>query len=315
MKDELVKLDRYWRAANYLSIGQLYLLDNPLLREPLTKEDIKRKIVGHWGTVPGQNFIYAHLDRIITKYDLNMIYISGPGHGGNFMIANTYLEGSYSEKYPDITEDITGMQKLFKQFSFPGGVPSHVAPETPGSIHEGGELGYSLAHAYGAVLDNPSLIAACCVGDGEAETGPLATSWMAHKILNPYTDGVVLPILNLNGYKIANPTVFGRMSDEELYHYFVGCGWKPYLVSGDDVMAMHQSMAKVLKAVVNDIKKIKNGSQVTNIRYPMIILRTPKGWLGPKEYQGKKIEGTFRAHQIPIPVCEENVPLIESWLK
>src|SRR5574344_2026492 len=301
MKDELVKLDRYWRAANYLSIGQLYLLDNPLLREPLTKEDIKRKIVGHWGTVPGQNFIYAHLDRIITKYDLNMIYISGPGHGGNFMIANTYLEGSYSEKYPDITEDITGMQKLFKQFSFPGGVPSHVAPETPGSIHEGGELGYSLAHAFGAVLDNPSLIAACVVGDGEAETGPLATSWHLNKIINPLTDGIVLPILHLNGYKIANPTLLSRIPEYELINYFKGMGWDPYIVDEPETNKIHEQMASTLDKCIEDIKFIKEKVRVNKRpNYPMIILRTPKGWTGPSKVDGKQIVNTFRSHQVPI---------------
>ncbi len=312
---KLHDIDAYFRASNYLSVGQLYLMDNPLLKRPLSITDLKPTVVGHFGTTPAQNFIYVHLNRIIKKYDLNMIYISGPGHGGNALIAQTYLEGSYTKVYPGITRDENGMKKLFKRFSFPGGVSSHVSPEVPGSINEGGELGYSLAHAYGAVLDNPNLIAACCIGDGEAETGPLAASWMAHKILNPYTDGVVLPILNLNSYKIANPTILGRMTDDELYHYFVGCGWKPYLVAGSDPNYMHERMAKVLKSVVKDIKKIKNGSQVTNIVYPMIILKTPKGWLGPKTYNNKEIEGTFRSHQIPIPVSEETVPLIESWLK
>src|SRR5574344_518515 len=319
MKDELVKLDRYWRAANYLSIGQLYLLDNPLLREPLTKEEIKRKIVGHWGTVPGQNFIYAHLDRIITKYDLNMIYISGPGHGGNFMIANTYLEGSYSEKYPDITEDITGMQKLFKQFSFPGGVPSHVAPETPGSIHEGGELGYSLAHAFGAVLDNPSLIAACVVGDGEAETGPLATSWHGAKFINPATDGAVLPILHLNGFKISNPTIFSRMSKQELKFFFAGCGYKPYFVEGEEPEKMHVLMALTLDQVVSDIKEIQDHARKginEQIFWPMIVLRTPKGWTGPKYVDGKKIEGNFRAHQVPVDIdSAAHLAILERWMK
>lgn len=313
---ELEKLDGYFRAANYLSACQLYLLNNPLLKRPLNKEDIKKKIVGHWGTVPGQNFIYTHLNRIINKYDLDMIYISGPGHGGNFMIANTYLEGSYTEKYPNITEDEAGMKKLFKQFSFPGGVPSHVAPETPGSIHEGGELGYSLAHAFGAVLDNPNLIAACVVGDGEAETGPLATSWHAAKFLNKKTDGVVLPILHLNGYKISNPTIFSRMSNEEIASFFYGCGYKPYLVQGSDEMLMHKKMMATMDAVIKDIKNIKESHDEEQPRWPMIILRTPKGWTGPKEVDGKVIEGSFRAHQVPISMeKEEHVELLEKWLK
>lgn len=313
---ELEKLDGYFRAANYLSACQLYLLNNPLLKKTLNKEDIKKKIVGHWGTVPGQNFIYTHLNRIINKYDLDMIYISGPGHGGNFMIANTYLEGSYTEKYPNITEDEAGMKKLFKQFSFPGGVPSHVAPETPGSIHEGGELGYSLTHAFGAVLDNPNLIAACVVGDGEAETGPLATSWHAAKFLNKKTDGVVLPILHLNGYKISNPTIFSRMSNEELASFFYGCGYKPYLVQGSDEMLMHKKMMATMDAVIKDIRNIKESNDEEQPRWPMIILRTPKGWTGPKEVDGKVIEGSFRAHQVPISMeKEEHVELLEKWLK
>lgn len=313
---EIERLDGYFRAANYLSACQLYLLNNPLLKRPLNKEDIKKKIVGHWGTVPGQNFIYTHLNRIINKYDLDMIYISGPGHGGNFMIANTYLEGSYTEKYPNITEDEAGMKKLFKQFSFPGGVPSHVAPETPGSIHEGGELGYSLAHAFGAVLDNPNLIAACVVGDGEAETGPLATSWHAAKFLNKKTDGVVLPILHLNGYKISNPTIFSRMSNEEIASFFYGCGYKPYLVQGFDEMLMHKKMMATMDAVIKDIKNIKESNDEEQPRWPMIILRTPKGWTGPKEVDGKVIEGSFRAHQVPISMeKEEHVELLEKWLK
>ena len=313
--NELEKLDAYFRAANYLSAGQLYLLDNPLLKRKLKKEDIKKKIVGHWGTVPGQNFVYTHLNRIITKYDLNMIYISGPGHGGNFLIANTYLEGSYSEVYPNISQDEEGIKKLFKQFSFPGGVPSHAAPETPGSIHEGGELGYSLAHAYGAVLDNPDLIAACVIGDGEAETGPLATSWHINKFINPKIDGVVLPILHLNGYKISNPTVFGRMTEQELKFFFVGCGYVPYFVEGDDPMEMHEKMANALDKVVRDIKRIKEHTP-EKIFYPMIILRTPKGWTGPKVVDDKKIEGTFRAHQVPITMDKDShLKLLESWLK
>ncbi len=312
---ELERIDGYFRAANYLSACQLYLLDNPLLKRPLKKEDIKKKIVGHWGTVPGQNFIYTHLNRVINKYDLDMIYISGPGHGGNFMIANTYLEGSYTEKYPEITMDESGMRKLFKRFSFPGGVPSHVAPETPGSIHEGGELGYSLSHAFGAVLDNPNLIAACVVGDGEAETGPLATSWHGTKFLNRKTDGAVLPILHLNGYKISNPTVFSRMSNEELASFFFGLGYKPYLVEGDEVLSMHQKMMATMDSVIEDIKNIKS-SDAKDLKWPMIILRTPKGWTGPKEVDGKKIEGSFRAHQVPISMeKEEHLKMLEDWLR
>lgn len=312
---EIEKLDGYFRAANYISACQLYLLDNPLLKRPLEKSDIKKKIVGHWGTVPGQNFIYTHLNRIINKYDLDMIYISGPGHGGNFMIANTYLEGSYTEKYPYVTMNEMGLKKLFKRFSFPGGVPSHVAPETPGSIHEGGELGYSLSHAFGAVLDNPNLIAACIVGDGEAETGPLATSWHGIKFLNRKTDGVVLPILHLNGYKINNPTVFSRMSKKELASFFYGLGYKPYLVSGSDTNLMHKKMIATLDSVVNDIKNIKENSD-DNLPFPMIILETPKGWTGPKKVDGKKIEGSFRTHQVPIQIENgENIKLLEDWLR
>lgn len=317
-KEEIILLDKYFRACNYLSVGELYLLDNPLLKRKLTMDDIKKKIVGHWGTVPGQNFIYTHLNRIIKKYDLSMIYISGPGHGGNAMIANTYLEGTYSEVYPNITEDEEGMKKLFKQFSFPGGVSSHVAPETPGSINEGGELGYSLAHAYGAVMDNPNLIAACVVGDGEAETGPLATSWHSNKFINPKTDGIVLPILHLNGYKIANPTIFGRMTDSELTMYFTSLGYKPYIVSGEEPITMHELMANTMDKVVKDIRKIKKGNSVKRPKYPMIILRTPKGWTGPNIVSGKQIEGTFRAHQIPLLVDSKhpkNLLILERWLK
>ena len=316
--EELKLLDAYFRASNYLAVGQLYLLDNPLLRRPLTLDDIKKKLVGHFGTVPGQNFIYTHLNRIIKKHDLNMIYISGPGHGGNALIANTYLEGSYTEIYPNITEDEIGMQRLFKQFSFPGGVSSHVAPETPGSINEGGELGYSLAHAYGAVMDNPSLIAACVVGDGEAETGPLATAWHGNKFINPKTDGIVLPILHLNGYKIANPTIFGRMSDKEITSFFTGCGYKPYIVAGDLPMDMHKKMSEALDKVVKDIRSIKKGNSVKRPIYPMIILRTPKGWTGPSIVDNKQIEGTFRSHQIPLQVDLEhkkNLHVLERWLK
>ena len=314
---EIELLDAYFRAANYVSAGQLYLVDNPLLKRKLTLEDIKRKQVGHWGTVPGQNFIYTHLNRIIKKYDLNMIYVSGPGHGGNALVANTYLEGTYSEIYPFVTENEEGLKKLFKQFSFPGGISSHVAPETPGSINEGGELGYSLAHAYGAVMDNPSLIAACVIGDGEAETGALATAWHSNKFLNPKTDGIVLPILHLNGYKIANPTIFGRMTDKELESFFTGCGYKPYFVEGDEPMDMHKKMINTLDRVVKDIRNIKKGNSVKIPDYPMIILRTPKGWTGPSIVDGKQIEGTFRAHQIPVVVDAEhkkNLNILEKWL-
>ena len=313
---ELERLDAYFRAANYLSACQLYLLDNPLLKRPLEKTDIKKKIVGHWGTVPGQNFIYTHLNRLINKYDLNMIYISGPGHGGNFMIANTYLEGSYTSKYPDVTMDEAGLKKLFKRFSFPGGVPSHVAPETPGSIHEGGELGYSLAHAFGAVLDNPSLIVACVVGDGEAETGPLATSWHGNKFINRKNDGVVLPILHLNGYKISNPTIFSRMSNDELASFFYGCGYKPYLIEGDDEMVMHQKMMVTMDTIIEEILAIKNSDSEGMPRWPMLIFRTPKGWTGPKFVDGKKVEGSFRAHQVPISMERaDHLNLLEEWLK
>lgn len=322
LNDEMLhKMDEYFRTANYLSAGQLYLLDNPLLKRKLTFDDIKHTIVGHWGTVPGQNFIYLHLNRIIKEYDLNMIYISGPGHGGNAMISNNYLDGTYSEVYPNITEDEEGMKKLFKQFSFPGGVSSHVAPEVPGSINEGGELGYSLSHAFGAVLDNPSLIAACVVGDGEAETGPLATSWRVNKFLNPATDGVVLPILHLNGYKIANPTVLARVDKKELNDYFKGLGWHPYYVEGDDPIQMHEIMAEVLELVIKEIKDIKSSYKdmnYENIKWPMIVFRSPKGWTGPKEFDRKKIEGTFRAHQVPIPIDRDNIEtlnLLEAWLK
>ncbi len=314
-KKELENIDAYFRAANYLSVGQLYLMDNPLLRRSLTANDIKPRIVGHWGTAPGQNFIYVHLNRIIKKYNLNIIYISGPGHGGEAMIANNYLDGTYSKFYKDVTEDEEGMKKLFKQFSFPFGTSSHVAPEVPGSINEGGELGYSLSHAAGAVLDNPNLIAACVVGDGEAETGPLATSWNINKFLNPIKDGVVLPILHRNGYKIANPTVFGRMKDEDVGYFFEGLGWQTYFVSGDEPLKMHQAMAYALDCCVRDIKNIKNGKKK---KYPLIILTTPKGWTGPKKVSGNVVEGSFRSHQVPIPITRENLvdlPLLENWLK
>lgn len=316
LEEEKIKLDKYLRAANYLSACQLYLLDNPLLKRELRIEDIKRNIVGHWGTVPGQNFIYVHLNRIINKYDLNMIYLSGPGHGGNAMVAESYLEGTYSEVYPNITKDEDGLKKLFKQFSFPGGISSHVAPETPGSINEGGELGYSLSHAFGAVLDNPDLIAACVVGDGEAETGPLATSWHGNKFLNPKKDGVVLPILHLNGYKIANPTIFARISNEELISFFKGCGYNPIIV--EDNGDIHKDMALALDECVSEIKRIKSSDSSERPIYPMIILKTKKGWTGPKEVKGNVIEGTFRAHQVPISISRdnpENLRLLEDWLR
>ena len=318
----LQKLDAWWRAANFLSAGQLYLLDNPLLKEPLKPEHIKKKIVGHWGTVPGQNFIYTHLNRIINQYDLNMIYLSGPGHGGNAMVAQDWLDGSYSEVYPNISQDEEGMKKLFKQFSFPGVISSHVAPEVPGSINEGGELGYSLSHAFGAVFDNPDLIAACVVGDGEAETGPLATAWHSNKFLNAAHDGAVLPILHLNGYKIANPTIFSRISKEEVRKFFEGCGWKPYFVEtdGTDNMAAHRMMADTLDKCVRDIraaqKKAREQGDTTRPRWPMIVLRSPKGWTGIKEAGGKPIEGTFRAHQVPVDMSQpEHLQLVEQWLR
>ena len=319
---ELRNIDAYFRAANYLSVGQLYLLDNPLLDRSLKLEDIKPNVVGHWGTVPGQNFIYVHLNRVIKKYDLNMMYISGPGHGGNAIVSNSYLEGTYSKIYPNITQDKEGLKKLFKQFSFPGGISSHVAPETPGSINEGGELGYSLSHAFGAVLDNPDLIAACVVGDGEAETGPLATSWHLNKFLNPKTDGIVLPILHLNGFKIANPTVLSRISHEELDNFFKGCGWDPYYVEGSDEFEMHEKMATALDEIVEKLQIIKvdakNSDRIRRPMWPVIILRTPKGWTGPKVVEDKQIEGSFRSHQVPIVVNSENsknLGLLEEWLR
>ena len=316
-EEYLKNMDAYFRAANYLGVAQIYLKDNPLLKRPLEFSDVKTKLVGHWGTVPGQTFIYTHLNRIIKKNDLNMIYVSGPGHGGNAIVAHTYLEGTYSEVYPNITEDEEGLRKLCKQFSFPGGISSHVAAETPGSIHEGGELGYSLSHSFGAVLDNPDLIVACVVGDGEAETGPLAGSWILNKIINPKTDGIVLPILHLNGYKIANPTIWARMSNEELESYFKGLGYKPYFVTvSEDVMKAHKDMADVLDEVVLDIKKIKYGNEKPV--WPMIVFRSPKGWTGPKIIDGKEIEGTFRAHQVPIEVNKdhpESLKRLEDWLK
>ena len=320
---ELEKIDKYFRAANYLSVGQLYLRGNPLLREPLKLSDIKKNVVGHWGTVPGQTFVYTHLNRVIKKYDLDMIYLSGPGHGGNAIVSNVYLEGSYSEIYPEITEDEEGLKKLFKQFSFPGGISSHVAPETPGSINEGGELGYSLSHAFGAVFDNPDLIAACVVGDGEAETGPLATSWHSNKFLNPKTDGAVLPILHLNGYKISNPTILSRISDKELIALMYGYGYEAILVSGQDELSMHQKMAEALDYCIEKIKKIQEKARLEDMTYrtiwPMIILRTPKGWTGPEVVDNKQIEGTFRAHQVPLVIDDDthkdNLKLLEDWLR
>ena len=316
----LAKMNKYWNAANYLSACQLYLLDNPLLKRKLKKEDVKKKIVGHWGTIPGQTFVYTHLNRIINKYDLNMIYISGPGHGGNAIVSHVYLEGTYTDFYPSVSQDENGLKKLFKQFSFPGGISSHVAPETPGSINEGGELGYSLAHAFGAVFDNPDLIAAVVVGDGEAETASLATSWHSNKFLNPANDGAVLPILHLNGYKISNPTVFSRISEDELVSFFHGCGWEPIIVAGDEPIKMHKEMAAALDSCIEKIKLIQRNARSKKVDarpfWPMIVLRTPKGWTGPKIVDNKEIEGTFRAHQVPIDMTKENhLELLENWLK
>jgi xylulose-5-phosphate/fructose-6-phosphate phosphoketolase len=320
--DELHAINAYWRAANYLSVGQIYLLDNPLLREPLTLKHIKPRLLGHWGTTPGLNFIYAHLNRVIRRDDLNLIYICGPGHGGPGMVANTYLEGTYSELYPEVSRDIAGLKRLFKQFSFPGGIPSHAAPETPGSINEGGELGYSLAHAYGAVFDNPDLIAACVVGDGEAETGPLATAWHSNKFLNPISDGAVLPILHLNGYKIASPTLLARISPQELEQLFLGYGYRPHLIEGSDPERMHQAMAAVMDTVLREIgaiqAKARLKGQPERPQWPMIILRSPKGWTGPKEVDGKKMEGTWRSHQVPLAEMAtrpDHVRQLEQWLK
>jgi len=329
---DLRELDAYWRAANYLSVGQIYLYDNPLLKKPLSKEHIKPRLLGHWGTTPGLNFIYVHLNRLIKAHDLKMIYITGPGHGGPGLVANAYLEGTYSEVYPDISEDEEGMKRLFKQFSFPGGIPSHVAPETPGSIHEGGELGYALSHAYGAAFDNPDLIVAAVVGDGEAESGPMATSWHSNKFLNPVTDGAVLPILHLNGYKIANPTVLARITPEELDQLFRGYGYTPYLVEGHEPEKMHQLMADTLEKVITEIKQIQAGARVSlspsrrkersaevkRPRWPMIVLRTPKGWTCPKEIDGKRTEGYWRSHQVPMGEMHENpqhVKILEQWMK
>jgi len=321
--DLLESMDAYWRAANYLSVGQIYLLDNPLLKRPLVLTDIKHMLLGHWGTTPGQNFIYVHLNRIIKQYDLDMIYVSGPGHGGPAVVGNTYLEGTYSEIYPNISQDEAGLQKLFLQFSFPGGIPSHASPECPGSIHEGGELGYSLSHSFGAVFDNPELIVACVIGDGEAETGPLATAWHSNKFLNPVSDGVVLPILHLNGYKIANPTILARISHEELEQLLRGYGWTPIFVEGHEPDLMHEAMAAALDRAVMQIQQFQHNARVdgdlSRPRWPMIVLNSPKGWTGPKVVDGKQIEGTFRAHQVPISISPttppEHLQQLEAWLK
>jgi xylulose-5-phosphate/fructose-6-phosphate phosphoketolase len=321
-KEELRKMHAYWRAANYLSVGQIYLYENPLLREALKIGHIKPRLLGHWGTTPGLNFIYVHFNRLIKKRALNVIYITGPGHGGPGLVANTYLEGTYSEFYPHIPTSADGMKRLFKQFSFPGGIPSHVAPETPGSIHEGGELGYSIAHAYGAAFDNPDLLVCCVVGDGESETGPLAASWHSNKFLNPARDGAVLPILHLNGYKIANPTVLGRLSDTELTQLFTGYGYKPYFVEGHEPEAMHQIMAGTLDRVTDEIQAIQNDARAgrpTGLPvWPMIILRTPKGWTGPKVVDGKPVEDTWRAHQVPVTDLAsrpDHLKILEEWMK
>lgn len=318
----LHSINAYWRAANYLSVCQMYLWDNPLLKRPLELSDVKPSVVGHWGTTPGQNFIYVHLNRAIKKFDLNMFYVAGPGHGGPALLANTYLEGSYSEIYPDISQDEAGLQRFFKQFSFPGGISSHVAPTTPGSIHEGGELGYSLSHAFGAAFDNPDLIVACVVGDGEAETGPLATSWHSNKFLDPATDGAVLPILHLNGYKIANPTVLARIEPEELEQFLRGCGWTPYFVEGDDPEEMHQLMAAAVDLAIESIQQFQSDARknknTTRPRWPMIVLRSPKGWTGPKVVDGLPNEGTFRSHQVPLVINAEHpdhLAQLEEWLK
>ena len=308
--DELRLIDAYWRAANYLSVGQIYLLANPLLKEPLTLAHVKPRLLGHWGTTPGLNFIYVHLNRLIRNHDLSVLYIAGPGHGGPGMVANVYLEGTYSEVYPGISQSETGMARLFKQFSFPGGIPSHVAPETPGSIHEGGELGYSLSHAYGAAFDNPELLVACVIGDGEAETGPLAGSWHANKFVNPVTDGAVLPILHLNGYKIANPTILARLPHEELDSLLRGYGHRPYFVEGSDPAEVHAQMAATLETVRAEIANIQRRAREEGFTgrpvWPMIVLRTPKGWTGPKEVDGKPTEGSWRSHQVPLASLAEN---------
>jgi xylulose-5-phosphate/fructose-6-phosphate phosphoketolase len=320
--EELTAMDAYWRAANYLSVGQIYLRDNPLLTEPLRRDHIKPRLLGHWGTTPGLNFIYVHCNRVIRKHNLNMIFIAGPGHGGPALVANTYLEGSYSEVFPNVSQSVDGMKRLFTQFSYPGGIPSHAAPETPGSIHEGGELGYALVHAYGAALDNPDLIACCVVGDGEAETGPLAASWHSNKFLNPINDGAVLPVLHLNGYKIANPTLLARISKTELTDLLRGYGYNPYFVEGDDPRRMHRSMAKTMDAVISEIQAIQKAARQQGVHdrpfWPMIVLRTPKGWTGPKIVDGKKVEGTFRSHQVPIADFDskpDHIRQLENWMR
>ncbi len=316
-KEQVRAIDAWWRAANYLSACQLYLLDNPLLREPLKEEHLKRTLVGYWGTCPGQNFIYTHLNRVIVKYDLDMIYLSGPGHGGNAIVAQDYLDGSYSEVYPNISRDAAGMKRLFRQFAFPGGIPSHTAPETPGSINEGGELGYSLAHAFGAVMDNPDLIAACVVGDGEAETGPLAAAWHSNKFLNPITDGAVLPILHLNGFKIGNPTIFSRISREEAEMFFKGCGWEPRFVEGDEPEQMHQKMAAALDWAVREIQPVQEYARTTGDaarpRWPMIVFRSPKGWTGPKEVDGSRWRAAGAPTRSPFPSTTASPAASRSW--
>src|SRR5215470_13436763 len=319
--EELRKMHAYWRAANYLSVGQIYLMDNPPLKEPLQLKHVKPRLLGHWGTTSGQNFLYVHLNRVIKKYDLSMLYISGPGHGGPALVANAYLEGTYSEVYPNIGQDEAGLKRLFTQFSFPGGIPSHVAPETPGSIHEGGELGYALSHAYGAAFDNPELIVACVVGDGEAETGPLATGWHGNKFLNPARDGCVLPILHLNGYKIANPCFLARIPKEELTKLFEGLGYKPYFVEGHEPEPMHEAMAETLDQVVADIRRIQADAREHGVRerpiWPMIVLRSPKGWTCPREIDGKLVEGYWRSHQVPMGDMDrpEHVAILEQWMR
>lgn len=316
-------LDRYWRAANYISVGQIYLLDNPLLREPLKAEHVKPRLLGHWGTTPGLNFLYLHMNRVIRESDLDVLFICGPGHGGPAMVANTWLEGTYSEIYPDIGQGEDGLRKLFRQFSFPGGVPSHAAPETPGSIHEGGELGYALVHAFGAAFDNPDLVVACVVGDGEAETGPLAAAWHSNKFLNPMSDGAVLPILHLNGYKIASPTILGRMDDQELRKLFAGYGYEPFFVEGHEPLSMHQSMAATLDTVLDRIRSIQEQARAPGWhgqrpQWPMIVLRSPKGWTGPKEVDGEKVEGFWRSHQVPVSNArgnEDHRTILENWMR
>src|SRR5258706_1534462 len=321
--DLLRRMDAWWRAANYLSVGQIYLFNNPLLKKPLELSDVKPRLLGHWGTTPGLNFLWVHLNRVIKQFDLDMFYITGPGHGGPAVVANAYLEGTYSDLYPNVSQDEEGMKLLFKQFSFPGGIPSHAAPETPGSIHEGGELGYSLSHAFGAVFDNPELLVACVIGDGEAETGPLATSWHSNKFLNPASDGAVLPILHLNGYKIANPTILARISREELEQLLRGYGWTPHFVVGHEPMPMHEAMATTLDGVIEQIRKIQadarsSSGTVERPRWPMIVFDSPKGWTGPKAIDGKANEGTFRSHQVPLSDPAKNpehLRLLEHWLR